>query len=68
MKENFCASCVVTPLAMAGTKAIAKKQVKGGDDESYSFSKWKELLIGLAFVGISAGIYFYKRNCKSCKI
>jgi hypothetical protein len=68
IKEDFCPSCLVVPLAFAGAGAAA-----AGGTVSKKHKIWKKALLisGVISVIISIGIliYFYmNKDCKSCKL
>jgi len=69
VKEEFCPSCLVVPLAFAGAGAAA-----AGGTVSKKHKKWKKALLISGVISIVMAIalaayyFLYKSECKECKI
>lgn len=69
IKEEFCPSCLVVPLAFAGAGAAA-----AGGTVSKKHKVWKKALLisGIVtlLIAIAMAIYYfmYRAECKECKI
>jgi hypothetical protein len=69
VKEDFCPSCLVVPLAFAGASATAAGQTMGN-----SHKKMKKILVISGIVTITVtvlvGMYylFFREKCTSCTI
>ena len=68
-REDFCALCVVGPLAFAGAGATAI-----GSKMTKKHKKWRTMLLvsGISTVVISLLVLAYymlfKKDCQSCKL
>jgi len=69
LKEDFCPSCLVVPLAFAGAGAAT-----AGGTVSKKHKVWKKALLvsGIVtlLIAVAMGFYYfmYKAECKECKI
>ena len=69
IKEDFCPSCLIVPLAVVGTGAAT-----AGELVPQKHKKWKKVLLWsgvLTIISVVALIIYYhinKENCKSCKL
>jgi hypothetical protein len=69
IKEDFCPSCLIVPLAFAGAGATA-----AGGTMSKKHKKWKKALLisGVITIIFTVGLFIYyhanKDDCKSCKL
>lgn len=69
LKEDFCPSCLVVPLAFAGAGAAA-----AGGTVSKKHKVWKKALLVsgivtlLIAIAMAAYYFMYKAECKECRI
>ena len=62
IKEDFCPSCVVVPLAFAGVGVSAYSQTNG----QYKKQKKIMLWVGVGSVLVSLAIFVYFKYIKKC--
>ena len=69
VKEDFCPSCLVVPLAFAGAGAAA-----AGGTVSKKHKVWKKALLisgvlsVVMAIALAAYYFLYKAECKECRI
>ena len=69
VKEDFCPSCLIVPLAFAGAGATTV-----GGTMTKNHKKWKNVLLisGVITIISTIGLVIYyfmnKDDCKSCKL
>ncbi|ATE87135.1 hypothetical protein [Shrimp hemocyte iridescent virus] len=63
VKENFCGLCMAVPIALAGAGVAGGLSAK-----EYKKRKMIALTVGIVVLLISLGLYWYYKDCQTCKL